>query len=232
VEYYDEIIRGNGYDIDAEVSFLSEIMRDFWWWKNVLEFACGTWTIACELEKKGFMVTWVDLSEQMIVKSGRDDFFVWDMTNYQLWKKFDIVLCNYNSVCHLPDGNSWNAFFQNAYNHLDEWGILIFDILTLFEFGNISRDFRGFFQCGKDTVCLEMFQEPGKDVFSWLIKMFVHQWWKNYELVEEKIREISFEISKIQTLLKSVGFSVTHMEDFHFGEVTDESERVYFVMKK
>jgi hypothetical protein len=29
VEYYDEIIRGNGYDIDAEVSFLSEIMRDF-----------------------------------------------------------------------------------------------------------------------------------------------------------------------------------------------------------
>ncbi len=231
VEYYDEIIRGNWYDLDAEVFFINEIIEDFWKWKEILEFACGTGTIARELEKKWYSVTWVDLSEQMIKKAGKWDFQVWDMTSINLNKQFNIVLCNYNSVCHLKDWKAWQEFFQNAYKHLKKDGILIFDILTLFEFENISRDFKGFFNIKWDTICLEMFKQEG-GIYKWLIKIFVDKWENNFELIEEEIREISFSIEKIKQELEKVWFKIEHLEDFHFWELTDESERVYFVIKK
>ena len=225
--------------------------------------------------KKGYSVTWVDLSEQMIFKANKPhlaspleernsnneippapykgegargwglSFEVWDMTSINLEKEFDIVLCNYNSVCHLPDWEAWILFFENAYKHLKKDGVLIFDILTLFEFENISRDYKWFFNVGGDTICLEMFKENFLPldlrgdawkaegiVFKWLIKMFVDNGGNQFELIEEEIREISFTIEKIKKQLEWVWFSIEHLEDFHFGEVTAESERVYFVVKK
>ncbi len=281
VDYYDEIIRGNWYDLDSEVSFLDETIQKFsplltregQGVGEILEFACGTWTIAQQLEKKWYTVTWVDLSKQMIEKAKigqthrsaptkkyvgvnlcvhpKNKFIVWDMTTINLNKQFDIVLCNYNSVCHLRDWKAWQDFFANAYRHLKKDGILVFDILTLFEFENISRDFKWFFNVNWDTICLEMFKEPTtldfdkrgdawkaegicdwKGIYKWLIKMFINKWEKTFELVEEEIREISFTIEKIKKELKWIGFSIEHLEDFHFGEVTPESERVYFVVKK
>jgi len=252
VDYYDEIIRGNWYDIDSEVFFLNEIIEDHAPHPplkgaiSILEFACGTGTIARELEKKWCCVTWVDLSELMIEKcDDNKKFIVWDMTSINLEQQFDVVLCNYNSVCHLHSWEDWQKFFQNAYKHLKKDGILVFDILTLFEFENISRDFKWFFNVAWDTICLEMFKKPttlhveergdawkAEGIFTWLIKMFVNQWNNNFELIEEEIREISFKIEKIKKELEWVWFSIEHLEDFHFWEVTSESERVYFVVKK
>ena len=229
-DYYNEIIRWNGYDIDTEIEFLTEAMVQFWKWKDVLEFACGTWTVAKELWKKGYSITWVDLSENMIKKAWKWNFSVWDMTTINLEKEFDVVLCNYNSVCHLPDWESWIAFFENAYKHLKKDWILIFDILTLFEFENIARDYKWFFNVNWDTVCLEMFKE--KWYFRWLIKMFMSWDDNNFTLVEEEIKEISFPLSKIKKQLKQNWFTLKHMEDFHFWEVDVESERVYFIAQK
>ncbi len=279
VDYYDEIIRWSGYDIDAEVDFLDQLILNYsplltregqgvgnilksdgQIKGKILEFACGTGTIARELVSKWYSVEWIDLSEEMIEraktlstlkghlgplggKSPQGDrglsFHVWNMTSIDLNKQFDIVLCNYNSVCHLQSWEDWLQFFENAYKHLRTWWVLIFDILTIFEFENIVRDFRGFFNIKNDSVCLEMFSQsqklPSKEkltVYTWLIKMFVHKGDNNYTLVEEEISEISFPIQKITQALESIWFNIEHIEDFHTGEITPKSERVYFVAKK
>jgi len=240
VEYYDDIIRWNWYDLESETFFLNELIENHLNKKEkieILEFACGTWTIARELDKKWYSVFWVDLSEEMIKKTKNKNFIVWDMTSINLEKKFDVVLCNYNSVCHLNSWEDWQKFFKNAYLHLKEDGILIFDILTIFEFENITSDFRWFFNIWKDTVCLEMFKEESRDVlakhlYKWLIKMFVNSWENNYELIEEEIKEISIPVENIKNELEKIWFNIKHLEDFHFWEVTDESERIYFVAQK
>ncbi len=253
VEYYDEIIRWNWYDIDSEIFFVNELIENNYLEKNkekvnILEFACGTWTIARELEKKWYTVFWVDLSEQMIEKSIKlstedfnplNKFIVWDMTSIDLEKKFDVVLCNFNSICHLNSWEDWQKFLKNSYNHLNKWWILIFDILTIFEFENITSDFRWFFNVWNDTICLEMFKEKSRDVslkhlnnYKWLIKMFVKKSENNFKLIEEEIKEISFPVEDIKTELEKTGFKIKHLEDFHFWEVNDESERVYFVVEK
>jgi hypothetical protein len=42
------------------------------------------------------------------------------MTDFNLDKKFDTVLCNYNSICHLLKWEDWQKFFENVSNHLDK----------------------------------------------------------------------------------------------------------------
>ena len=236
VDYYDEIIRWNWYDIDSEVFFVNELIENNYLEKNkekinILEFACGTWTIARELEKKWYSVFWVDLSEQMIEKCADDKkFIVWDMTSIDLEKQYDVILCNFNSICHLNSWEDWQEFFKNSYKHLKKWWILIFDILTIFEFENITNDFRWFFNVKWDTICLEMFKE--EQYYKWLIKMFVKSDKNNFELIEEEIKEISFPITEIKKELENTWFKIKHLEDFHFWEVNNESERVYFVVEK
>ena len=239
VDYYDEIIRGNWYDLDSEIKFLDQIIMEYSNKKiesKILEFACGTWTIAKSLENKWYWVTWIDLSEQMIEKCRgescihTDKFIVWDMTSIKLDKKYDVVLCNYNSVCHLNSWEDWKNFFENSYDHLNKGWIFIFDILTIFEFENIASEFRWFFNVWDDTICLEMFKE--EQYYKWLIKMFVKIKNNNFELIEEEIKEISFPIITIKEELEKIWFKIKHLEDFHFGEVNAESERVYFVVEK
>jgi len=68
-----------------------------------------------------------------------------DMTDFDLKREFDAILCNYNSICHLLTWQEWKKFFSMTHKHLKKDGIFIFDINTLFEFENITREFAQFY---------------------------------------------------------------------------------------
>ena len=152
------------------------------------------------------------------------------MTDFDLGKKYDVILCNYNSICHLLKWEDWQKFFSCASNHLEKDGLLVFDIVTLFEFENITKEFAQFYTFDEDNVCMEMFKKPG--MFEWLIKIYEKADDGRFDLTTEVVQENSFPISKIEKELKSQGFKVAEKTDFHYGEVTAQSERVYFMCKK
>ncbi len=238
LEYYDKIVRWINSPLEDEVEFLNELIEMHKWKDKskitVLETACGTSTVAKEFKKLWYNITWLDINPKMIEKAKENldekDLILWDMTNFDLKKTFDVILCNYNSICHLLTWQDWQKFFQMSYNHLETWWILIFDINTLFEFENITRDFAQFYNFGEDTVCLEMFKKTW--YYEWLIKIFkkANDW--RYDLIQETVKENSFPIEMIKKELKNKGFKVLEMIDFHFGNVNEQSERVYFVCKK
>ena len=116
------------------------------------------------------------------------------------------------------------------HKHLEKDGLLVFDINTLYEFENITKDFAQFYNFWDDTVCLEMHKKDG--IFEWLVKIFKKGDDNKYDLIEEVVRENSFPINKIKKELKDKGFKLLEMIDYHYGEVTAASERVYFIAKK
>lgn len=233
--YYDEIIRGKWYSLNDEVGLIQEFIENFWGaWKNILEFACGTGTVAAELKNIWYKVYGVDLSLEMLEQAKQN---IWnkncrigDMCVINLEKEFDVVLCNYNSICHLTSWKEWQDFFTNASKHLKKWGLLIFDINTVWEFENISRDFAQFYNIGDDTICLEM--QKTAWLYEWIVKMFVKNMHWNYDLHIEKILEVSFQIKKIKQELIEQNFEIIHLEDFHKWVIDAESERVYFIASK
>lgn len=234
-KYYDEVVRGTGYSLEDEVSLICELMDEFWLsGKHILEYACWTGIVAKELQKRWYKVHGIDINQQMLDKAALN---MWnahceraDMLQYDSVKKYDCVLCNYNSVCHLTDWESWKQCFQSAYNNLGDWWLLIFDINTVSEFENICRDFAQFYNIWDDTVCLEM-QKTG-DIYEWIVRMFVRNEEGTFTQHIERIPETSFEIMQIQMELEWIWFKNLHLEDFHKWKVDKDSERVYFVAQK
>lgn len=237
LDYYDKIVRWINSPLDEEVDFLNTLIKKYNPnAKNLLETACWTGVVAKEFKKIWYEITWLDISEKMLSKAieldnlKKENLVLADMTNFDLQKTFDVVLCNYNSICHLLTWQDWQKFFEMTYNHLNENGVFIFDINTLFEFENITREFAQFYNFWDDSVCLEMFK---KDWFyEWIIKIFKKATDGRYDLIVENVKENSFPIHMIKKELKSKWFKVTEILDFHYWEVNDESERVYFVCEK
>ncbi len=238
LEYYDAIVRWINSPINEEVDFLSELIQKYKWTNNsnisILETACGTWVVAKEFYKLWYQITWLDINPKMLVKAkenlNENNLILWDMTNFNLQKKFDVILCNYNSICHLLIWQEWQKFFEMSAKHLHENGILIFDINTLFEFENITREFAQFYNFWDDSVCLEMFKKDR--IYEWLIKIFKKAPDGRYDLIIENVKENSFPIDKIKKELRNKWFQILEILDFHYWIITHESERVYFIAQK
>lgn len=237
LKYYDEIVRGINSPLDDEVAFLSKDVIEEYKEnsKTILETACGTWTVAAEFQKWGYQVTGLDISENMLKKAKGNmkkdsELILGDMTDFDLEKTFDVVLCNYNSICHLLKWEDWQKFFACASKHLEKDGLLVFDINTLYEFDNITRDFAQFYTFWEDNVCLEMFKKNG--IYEWLVKIYEKAEDGRFDLTTEVVQENSFPISKIEKELKAQWFKLLEKVDYHYGEVTAQSERVYFIAKK
>ncbi len=253
-KYYDQIVRWSGYDLDWEIELIDNLINRFTLHrKNIFELACWTWVVAKQLIKLWYNVNWLDISRHMLEKAKENIWenrcFYGDMTNFSLETKQDVILCNYNSICHLINWEDWLKMFECSYNSLRKWWLLIFDINTIWEFENINRDFSAFFNIWEDTICLEMEKKNFLDswvklwleeykirwdfsFYRWLVKMFIKLEDNRYELVEEVVDENSFEITDIKKSLEDIWFDILHLEDFHKWDVDNESERVYFVAKK
>ena len=57
-------------------------------------------------------------------------FYVADMTNFNLGRKFNMVTCFFDSVNFLKDKNQINKMFDCVYKHLEPNGYFIFDIFS------------------------------------------------------------------------------------------------------
>lgn len=238
LEYYDKIVRWINSPLDEEVSFLDDLIQKYKPTErkniSILETACGTGIVAKEFQNLGYHITGLDINPRMLEKAkenlDKKYLILWDMTNFHLEKQFEVVLCNYNSICHLLTWQEWQKFFEMTYQHLSPNWILIFDINTLFEFENIVREFAQFYNFWDDSVCLEMFKKDW--IYEWLIKIFKKAPDGRYDLIKENVQEISFPIHMIKKELKNKWFHIEEILDFHYGEVNTESERVYFVVSK
>lgn len=239
LEYYDKIVRSINNPIDDEVDFLiNDCIKEFKpETKNILELACWTWVIARELANNWYDIVGLDINDKMLKKAEDNlksnkwvELVLWDMTDFDLKKKFDCILCNYNSVCHLLTWENWQKFFEMSNKHLDSEWLFVFDINTIFEFESITQDFAQFYNFWDDSVCLEMFKKS--NYYEWLVKIFKKSKDWRYDLIEETIKENSFSIDKIKDELKSKWFAILDIIDYHYWEVSIKSERVYFICKK
>lgn len=231
-KYHDDIVRPEEWQLDDEFFFLNEIFEDYANWKDILEAACGSWAVMKELVGRGYNVKGFDLSKEMINKAKDawlENVFVDNMTTFVDNGGYDIVLCNYNSICHLLAFEDWQRFFKCSYDNLKKWGILVFDITTIFEFDSLVEDFTMSKNFWGNTLCLSVNKNNSKYVRDIRIFEKADDW--RYDLTRETVSEVSFPIDKVKDGLSKL-FKVEKVVDYHYIEPNDESERVYFVARK
>ena len=107
--------------------------------KKILDLACGEGTFAIALARRGFHLTGVDRSAQMLrharERARRDDVMVtWrkkDMRSLSFAAEFDLVTCWFDSLNYLLDVNDLCRTFAGVYRALKNGGMFIFDMNTI-----------------------------------------------------------------------------------------------------
>jgi len=100
----------------------------------VLELGTGSGRIAFALAERGLAVTGVDLAPAMLARAKarlaeaepqvqeRLEFRLGDMTALDLKRTFDLVLCPYFTLAHVPAGAAWRNTFAVMARHLASGG--------------------------------------------------------------------------------------------------------------
>jgi SAM-dependent methyltransferase len=125
-EQYDEWHAGMMDDAGA-VSTLAELAGD----GPILEFGVGTGRLAVPLAERGFAVTGVDISEEMLAqlraKAGRVDAVLGDMTTVQFDQRFSLALIAFSSLFVLATQQDQVKLFRNAAAHLVPGGRFVLE---------------------------------------------------------------------------------------------------------
>ncbi|MDQ3193430.1 MAG: class I SAM-dependent methyltransferase, partial [Bacteroidota bacterium] len=136
-KFYDKVIGGHN---DLQEYILEKISRYNENAESILELGCGTGKNLENLQSR-FEITGIDISGEMLkiakkkIPGGK--FYPGDIRAFDLGKKFDVIICMYDTVNHLILFNEWKKLFRNVNEHLSENGIFIFDVNTIYKLKNL-----------------------------------------------------------------------------------------------
>src|SRR3989338_4823779 len=130
--YYDLIYKDKDYA--GEASYIDDLIQKHRpGAKTVLNLGCGTGKHDACLEKKGYSVCGVDLSDVMLAEAkkctipGRLEFFRGDVRTVNLERNFDVVVSLFHVMSYQTQNDDILAAFRTAGRHLMPGGIFIFD---------------------------------------------------------------------------------------------------------
>jgi SAM-dependent methyltransferase len=106
--------------------------------KSIIDLGCGTGQHDLLLAQKGYLVTGVDFSEEMLKlaneQSSRDkldlkylSFFPGDIREIRLKKKFDAVISLFHVISYQATNEDLLKAFKTASVHIKKNGVFIFD---------------------------------------------------------------------------------------------------------
>ena len=235
---YDRLT--NDVDYEATVEFYMEILRrEGITPRTVVDLACGTGSVTEILARKGYRVTGVDMSEEMLTEAAMKTMDMEQppmyscqlLQNLRLPRGVDMAVCALDSLDYILDPADCKEAIRRAYKALNPGGIFIFDVNTpeklqamddqvfLDEDDDVYCVWRGEFD--KETnICsygMDLFQREG------------NMWRRSFE----EHREYAYSQEQLTGFLKDAGF--THIEvyaDRLFEAPREGEQRIYFKARK
>ncbi len=245
-EFYDRLNRSIDYTLWADEISLFLRSREISDGARILDIACGTGKMTLELARRGYLVSGVDLSPEMLSvaqnRCANEGFYpllvCQDMTCLDLAETFDAALCCLDSVNYIKTKNALDGFFARAAEHIRHGGYLFFDVNTEYKFENIYGD-NSYVYDEKDVFCVwQNFYSARRRLCDFDLTFFVKKPDGSYTRLNETQREYVYTDTELCELLEKNGFEVEQISsahDFSLGEgrrVSDADERHYFVARR
>jgi SAM-dependent methyltransferase len=201
--------------------------------RTLLELACGTGAIL-KILAKSYHVVGLDLSPQMLSiarkKLPHVRFYCKDMVSFDLGKKFDVVICVFDSINHVLKFTDWQKIFRNAAAHLESDGLFLFDVNTEAKLERLIQAPTWVHRFGRNLELINI-TDAGRGIANWNIRVFEHQSGNQYRLFEENLKQISFPVEQIGSALQKQ-FTRVKIIDPSGRKPSGKSNRLYFVCKR
>ena len=235
---YDRLT--NDVDYEATVEFYMEILRrEGLSPRTVVDLACGTGSVTEILARKGYRVTGVDMSEEMLTEAAMKTmdmdcppmYSCQLLQNLRLPRGVDMAVCALDSLDYILDPADCKEAIRRAYKALNPGGIFIFDVNTPEKLR--AMDDQVFLDEDDDVYCVWRGEfDEESNICSYGMDLFQREgnmWRRSFE----EHREYAYSREQLTGFLKDAGF--THIEvyaDRLFEAPREGEQRIYFKARK
>ncbi|MBE6678956.1 MAG: class I SAM-dependent methyltransferase [Ruminococcaceae bacterium] len=209
----------------------------------VLDLCCGTGTMTMELDKRGYDMTGIDLSPDMLEiarakaqEAGRAEnilFLCQDMCSFELYGTVQAVVSCLDSLNHLDSKADLKKVFDLVHNYLEPGGLFIFDLNSPYKFKNIYGtnayvlEDEGIY-CGWQNI-----YDKESRICDFYTSVFTENEDGTYSRFDDYEREYCFTLREVEKLLEKCGFEVVCVDgDTDGSPVEKDTERFYFTAKR
>jgi SAM-dependent methyltransferase len=204
---------------------------------SLLELGCGTGSMLDRLTGVPSL-TGLDRSPAMLAiaaaKVPRAELVEADMASFSLGRRFDVVLCAFDSLNHLLNFDDWLSTFDAVAAHLAEGGLFVFDVNTLGELRRLGEDPPAVYDFDRGVAIIDVaFAQDGDDsgISQWDIRIFEHCGSCRYRLHHERIGELGMRLSRVTAAVEA-RFDLLELTDERGGPAGDDSIKAHFVLRR
>lgn len=239
---YDEINKDIDYSSWADfIEKIIEKNQGFDEQNLILDLGSGTGRMTLELAKRGYDMTGVDYSAEMLdiarteAEKNKITNILWlnqDMRDFELYGTVGVTVSCLDCMNHLTTRADFERCLSLVHNYLVPGGLFIFDVNGKAKFEKIYSD-NSYVMETEDSVCVwQNFYNQTSGVCRFYITLFKENENGSYDRYDEVQKEKMYTLKNIKNMLSKTGFEfLGAYSDFNFSEATDENERIYIVAK-
>lgn len=236
-EYYDRLTGDVGYARWADY-----VQRQFRRLKrpvrSVAELACGTGSLTSILASRGYQMTAVDLSADMLsvaAQKCQDQevlFLCQDMAQFTLLEPVDAVICCLDSVNYVTRPQRLRRAFSRVYQHLNPGGLFLFDAKTPLAFE--QADGQTYLDEDESLMCVwRADYEPRRRICGYGIDLFTLRSDGAWRRESEYHEEFAYTPQELHEFLTQAGFSSIKIYDnLKMRPPKEDSQRIFFAARK
>lgn len=209
--------------------------------KSILDMGCGTGAMTVELSRRGYDMTGLDISENMLSvadrnarETGEDNilFVCEDMSSFELYGTVDAIICVLDGINHLTVRDDLNACFACVSRYLNQGGLFMFDLNTPYKFRTVYADKDYVLEDDAVMCCWRNRLSKNKDIVDFYLTVFEKngKTWVRSNGVE---RERAYGLRSVKNALASNGMELVNVSSgFGFDEIADNTERWFITARK
>lgn len=202
---------------------------------SILDLGCGTGKMARRLAKKGYEVTAVDNSMDMleVAASEEDDgilYVLQDMISLELPKKVDAVVSICDCMNYILEKDDLREVFARVRRFLKEDGVFMFDMNSHYKYREILAC-NTFAEDREDASFIwDNFYDEEDRINEYQLSLFIQNEQGTYNKYEELHLQKAYEEEEIKNLLLEAGFQNVSVYDAEtLDEVKEDTQRIYFI---
>ena len=214
----------------------------------VLDLGCGTGTMTEILASKGYDMTGVDFSEEMLdiamqkrMKSGHDILYLMqDMREFELYGTVRAIVSICDSMNYLTEDGDLEQVFRLANNYLDPGGLFIFDMNTEYKYREMLGDQTIAEERENCSFIWDNYYYEEEKINEYQLSLFVEDpvlSEKTGQDICRKFQEMhyqrSYSLAEVKAALEVAGMEfIAAYDAFTRNPVHQESERMYIIARE
>ena len=207
----------------------------------LLDLGCGTGSVTELLAESGFDMIGIDNSEEMLEiamekreESGHDILYLLqDMREFELYGTVKGVVSICDSMNYILDDEDLLDVFKLVHNYLDNEGIFIFDMNTMYKYEQILADNTFAEDREESSFIWENYYDEEEKINQYDLSLFVQEEDGRYRKYEETHLQRAYEQQCVEELIKESGLELLHVYDAFTKDLpAEDSQRIYFVCRR